>query len=257
MRRPATATYEELRPPPELTDVVVCGWWSSTAEPHVQPVLPDGCVDVIHRGGAPPVVVGPMTRAEDTPVPAGTSYAALRLRPGAWHALTGVPANALTDASVPLVDVLGRRAGALGADTAPVAVRMRGLVAFARRHAVDAPRPVAEVAGAVRWLDRAPRGRVEQLARELGWSARQLQRRFGRAVGLTPKRYQRIARLQATLAAAHVDSDLDQAVLAAVHGYADQAHLAREVRNLTGRTPTDLLRDPHSALFTDVAAPPG
>jgi transcriptional regulator GlxA family with amidase domain len=87
----------------------------------------------------------------------------------------------------------------------------------------------------VRLLD--PRQRLEQLARQLGFSERQLRRRFQTSVGYGPKTVQRVLRLRRFAACAQ--ADLARSALIA--GYSDQAHLTRECSRLTGLSPTQFL----------------
>ena len=75
----------------------------------------------------------------------------------------------------------------------------------------------------------------------LGYSARQLHRRSLPVFGYGPQHLGRVLRLQRALAL--VDHGLAWATVAAQTGYADQAHLARDVRALTGVTPTALRRE--------------
>jgi AraC-like DNA-binding protein len=71
-------------------------------------------------------------------------------------------------------------------------------------------------------------------------SERQLQRRFVERVGYGPKVFQRVARFQR--AARRLRSDgAGLAGAAAWAGYADQAHLTRESRRLSGLTPRELV----------------
>ena len=57
--------------------------------------------------------------------------------------------------------------------------------------------------------------------------------------GLGPKDHQRVMRFRASLASAERGAPL--AVAACEAGYADQPHLTREVRRLSGLTPAALL----------------
>jgi transcriptional regulator GlxA family with amidase domain len=99
----------------------------------------------------------------------------------------------------------------------------------------------------IAWLARRPAGRLTALARELDVGERQLRRRFAAAVGYGPKTLQRILRLQALLHHAQ-HASLGLAALAAELGYADQAHMTREVGALAGVSPSVLLRHPGSTL---------
>lgn len=80
---------------------------------------------------------------------------------------------------------------------------------------------------------------VAAIAAACGLSARQLHRRCQTAFGYGPKLLVRILRLQRALALARAGRPF--ATVAATCGYADQAHLARDVRALAGARLTDLL----------------
>ncbi|MFV0524118.1 MAG: helix-turn-helix domain-containing protein [Acidimicrobiales bacterium] len=79
------------------------------------------------------------------------------------------------------------------------------------------------------------------LADRVGIDRRQLVPAFRRTVGVVPKRYQRPARFQSTLWALRRAGGVSLAEVEVVNGCADQAHLTREIRALTGVTPTALL----------------
>ncbi len=98
---------------------------------------------------------------------------------------------------------------ALAASAAPPDPLLARLVA-----ALDAGRPVAATAD------------------ELGLGARQLHRRSLTAFGYGPKTLARVLRMRRALALAR--AGVPFAETAARAGYADQPHLSREVRSLTG-----------------------
>ena len=60
---------------------------------------------------------------------------------------------------------------------------------------------------------------------------------FRAQVGLTPKRFARVRRLQRLVGRVHGKAAVDWAEAAATHGYFDQAHLINDFRELTGLTP--------------------
>jgi AraC-like DNA-binding protein len=82
---------------------------------------------------------------------------------------------------------------------------------------------------------------IGRLAQECGLSERHLRRRFVAAVGLSPKALARIRRLRASLVEALADPQGRWVELAAACGYADQAHLVREYRRLSGLAPEAFL----------------
>ena len=81
---------------------------------------------------------------------------------------------------------------------------------------------------------------IENLAERVGWSTRQLQRRFKSAVGISPKLFSRMRRFQRVFCAME-NVATGWANAAVDSGYYDQAHLIRDFRDFTGQTPTALL----------------
>jgi AraC-like DNA-binding protein len=78
---------------------------------------------------------------------------------------------------------------------------------------------------------------VRAVVEQVGTTTSTLNRAFRRAIGLTPKPFARVLRLQRMLATTQFGRP-DWAEVAAEHGYFDQAHLINDFRALTGLTPT-------------------
>ena len=83
---------------------------------------------------------------------------------------------------------------------------------------------------------------VAKVAADLGVVPRTLRRRFTAQVGLTPKRFARVQRLQRVVRALDGTTRADWAAIAAGFGYSDQAQLADEFRDLADVTPGEYLR---------------
>lgn len=94
-------------------------------------------------------------------------------------------------------------------------------------------------AAVLRIESRGGQVRIDSLPRAAGLGLRGFQTRFRAHVGLTPKEFARIVRLQATLRALD-GGDLPLAALASDAGFADQAHATREIQRVTGLTPARL-----------------
>lgn len=213
-------------PPPEWRHAVACCWEQHVAAPRVQRVVPDGYADVLlHESGAVEVV-GVADEVALPLLPRGTWIRGVRVRPEAVAAAFGLPASSLTNATVAAEDLLGSRAARRLADH-PGLDRWVRLIEPDRRTAT-----------ATRLL--ASRS-VSCTADALGVTPRQLRRILVANVGLAPKPYQRVLRLQRFLAGVEVHQGL--AVAAAHAGYADQSHLTREVLAMTGLTPAKLVRE--------------
>lgn len=214
---------------------LACAWTSELprgAEPFVQRVVPDGCVDLIWSE-AGILVAGPDTG----PIPAvmrpGEAVVGARFRPGTAPPVLGVPADAIRDGRVPLRDLWGADADRLAEAVAGADDRRAVLVAAVRER-MGPPDPLvpAVVAGVAR-------GSVREVADGLGIGERQLRRRSLAAFGYGPKTLQRVLRFQRALRLVRAGETRAAAAYAA--GYADQAHFANEVRDLAGEPVGNLL----------------
>ena len=234
---------------------MLCVWAQAIGDgrsAHPHRVLPDACVDIVWIGGAPPVVAGPATRAVIVELPPRTTVVGVRFHPGTAPALLGLPAVELLDREVPLDEIWGRGADAVAARVgaeATVAGKLAIAQAVLAARATHARPGDPLVAAAVGWLARHPGGPVERLGELLDIGGRQLRRRLRASVGYGPKTLQRVLRLQRVLTLAGRGAGPHRlAALAAEVGYADQAHMTRELGALTGRVPTALLANPGSTL---------
>lgn len=232
--------YRELAPSPALHALLACRWLRAVddASGSTTLVLPDGCVDLIWRDGRL-LVAGPDRGANPATVRPGGTILGLRLRPGVAGAVLGMPASEVLDGRFALDDVIGveaanlaDRIGEEGDETA--FTRLEALVSSRVRDRRTDPLVLA----ASRRLG-FPGSRVERLAEALGISERQLRRRFRAAVGYGPKTLDRVLRFRrfVSRAPAVASGEEDLARLAADLGYADQSHLTRDCRRLSGLTP--------------------
>lgn len=219
-------SYREFPPPLEWRHAVFCLWEQRVVADRIQRVLPDGHADLLIHDSGLLEVVGLSDEVALPHLPAGTQLRGVRLRPEAVASVLRIDAASLRNRTVTADDVLGSR-------------RARSL---SDPHALDSwlrsVRPDGLATAAVRLLTSHS---VSGTADQLGLSARQLQRVMATTTGLTPKAFQRVARLQRFLRDAECGASL--ATAAAVAGYADQSHLTREVRALSGLTPAQLLTE--------------
>lgn len=83
---------------------------------------------------------------------------------------------------------------------------------------------------------------IRLLAQTTGTSERTLRRRCHEHFGYGAKTLDRILRLQRFLATCRSDVEASLSALALDTGYADQAHLTRETRELTSLSPREIRR---------------
>lgn len=207
-------------------------WTLDVTAGTVHPVLPDGCMDLLWSG-ARLLVAGPDTHT--APATGGGSWAGIRFAPGTAPALLGVPAHELRDLRVPLAALWPgaavRRLTERVAEAADPAAALED-IALDRAARSGPPDPAMRAVAAR--LEAG--GSVAEAAGSAGLGPRQLHRRSLTAFGYGPKTLARILRLQRALALVRAGLPYAEAALAA--GCADQAHLARDMRDLTGTTLT-------------------
>jgi AraC-like DNA-binding protein len=256
LARPALVSPEDARygdddflpPPAPLADFVLYMWrrrFPPRARVVVQPTMPDGCVDLLSIDGGPTYVMGPETVRMDHLIPGGTEIVGVRLRPGVGARLFGAALGELVDGGAFIRDL---------SDTPAFLRSTRHQLASAsayHRPLLDAllPRIAAAhpddgVSFGVSWLSRHPAGTIDELCVRLGWSPREVRRRFTSALGFGPKVMQRVLRFQRVLYLAGRGAPSGTATLselAVACGYADQAHMTRDFRALALTTPGELL----------------
>lgn len=199
-------------------------------------ILPDGCLDLVWDGRRLSVA-GPDSTARCHESPAGSTHTALRFAGGTGPALLGVPADELRDRSPDLADLWGAGAARRLAERV-AAAPLEVLAAWAAERSVGrgadplGPPVLAWARAGVPAADMADR---------LGIGVRQLHRRCLPVFGYGPRRLTRIVRLGPALDL--IRAGVPLARVAADRGYADQAHLSREVRDLTGLSPRALLAE--------------
>ena len=202
--------------------------------------------DAAARAGA--TVLGAMSRAGGAHGPDLPEMVGAYFRAAEAPAFTRVPGRVLADRIVPLEDLWGAEARTL-----PGRLREVGLATclelleatLLRRLAAGRGRPATlDLPRLLGWI-RSERGclSVERIAQAAGLSRQHLTRVFRERIGLSPKRYCRIARFQSALGALAAGPPVSWAGLAERCGYADQSHLIAEFRELSSLTPHQLVSE--------------
>jgi AraC-like DNA-binding protein len=255
--------YREFPAPLPLTEYLVCLWTqtiASSSSQFAQRVLPDGCVDIVIINDEVPMVIGPFTEPLVARLAPGTTINGARCRPGLAQSLLGLPASALLNQSVPLSAVWGSAASVRFeriTDERSLVARRSAMEAALLARLSNAGGVDEATRAGIRWLSENPHGRIQQLSEWTGLSSRQIQRRFISAVGYGPKMFQSVLRFQRLLNLTESSGGLRSlAQFSGDAGYADQAHMTREVQRFSGSPPTVLLPSARCALrLSDLLKP--
>jgi len=250
----------ETRSPTAALRPFVKSLWVSTAGAGAvggrERVLPTGDAHVVFLFGDEPlrvwepagpsescrlgfaVVGGARAMAYQKEVRRPATSVGAQLRPGAVQALFGVPAHELAFRHTDLRELWGAladetRERLAGETTAQARLDRLERVLLARSRRLHGLHPA--VAQALLALSSG--GRVREAVAGSGYSHRRFIDLFVGAVGLTPKLYVRVRRFRTLLRRAAERPQARWADLAQDAGYADQAHLTREFRELASMSP--------------------
>jgi AraC-like DNA-binding protein len=252
MTRPVSqfaGQYREWDPAVALRDHLSRVWVNdltrSSAKDYL--VVPDGCVDILWVGEKL-CVAGPDTRPILEQVRSGCRIAGVRFRPGAAYPWLGVPLSEIVNARIPLAEFWGREAGRL-ADRVSAATGSIAATTVLQQALLGRIARVGQADRQIAFLRRSaasvhkesPAGGVRELSRRMGISERTLRRRCIDAFGYGFKTLQRVLRFQRLFCLAALSTHPNLADLALEAGFADQAHMSREVQRLCDTTPAEFV----------------
>jgi AraC-like DNA-binding protein len=252
-------TYREFPPHADLSTVIECYWQVDGTigpRPAVERIVPDACPELLFHRADPFArevsgrwvrqprlfLAGTLSRPWRVRPGKRVDTIGLRFRPGAITRLLDIDMGAATDQEVPaagFLDDVARTTLTNLRDVRSMRSVARRLDDWLRpRLAGPAPRGHDVTTLAVRLILRSRgRRRIEDMSAACGIPRRRLERLFARDLGIRPKLFARIVRLNVALA--RLDRAERQAAVSVAMdaGYFDQAHMARDFRVVAGRRP--------------------
>lgn len=196
-------------------------------------------------------------------IPGGrTGFFAVRFRAGALRHFCPVPLSEIVDPAAPLPDALHF----FGTDVEALCARLFDAGTFARRAALAegwllrrlrerSPRDAA-IDRAALMLYYGAAAHPADAAAGIGLGPRQFQRDFKAALGLRPKTFLRLSRLQRVIRTLLLGNDEGLLDAALAGGYYDQPHFIREFKEFTNETPSSFFhRDRPVTHFYNTSRP--
>ena len=166
----------------------------------------------------------------------------IRFKPEAIYSLFGVPAAEFINCSANLEEVFGSSFTSFCLQieelkTAGERVQLADNYLLKKLYKADGRSSFLQAAAD---LIRRQKGEisVKTLSDTVCISTRQLEREFKNKLGLSPKTYMRIARLNMVQQLVNQNPAITMAQLSYLCGYADQAHFIKDFKGLTGELPS-------------------
>jgi len=240
--------YRERPPDAALREHVRCVWVNDLSESQIEwvRVVPDGCADIMWTGTSL-IVAGPDTKCIFDRLPRGAVVVGVRFHPGTASAWFGLPLSEIVNSRVPLAELWRSDANRLfdkvtgNCSAQEIAVALEAFLLSRLAEVGLADRQIA-------FLRRAagdnchPAGiRLDRLAAHMGMSERTLRRLCLDAFGYGFKTLNRVLRFQRFMGLGTQSFKGSLAEVAARAGYADQAHMTREVQRMSGISPGQLV----------------
>lgn len=256
----------EYKPHPAVVPHVEL-YWRGTFDPAeqsllAQRVVPNGYVElIVHLGDAHCMLLrdGVWRRSPDHTLiglysePYEVRFSqcvevfGIRFKPEGWQPMIGLPAAELLAGHEDIANVMGPAHEDLCErirDAADTAGMIAAADAWLLQRVSDLPGHRDYVHQAAELIRRAPAHvRLEDLPGLVCIGQRQLERAFKQRVGVSPKQYQRMQRLNRVNRLLQQGQHMDLTQVALACGFFDQAHFIREFRTFIGERPTRFLRD--------------
>ena len=254
----APYSFEFLPPPPDLS-LHVLALYKLTYHEAIDEVLPAYSAQLMVSSGpggkadfgnglVPSYryasMLGPMTGAHRITMDGPTTLYGVSISTYGWAAITGLPALKSSNQHIDAITGLGAEAGkaalALGKRAKVLSDNevLDALADIVRSCARPLPKGHGElIAATYSWIQSGLNPPIDDLFDALPYSERQAQRLVKRFFGLPPaglKRQYRAMKAAVILSDPNSSSSARDKVYAAFY---DQAHLIREVKQFTGRTP--------------------
>lgn len=190
-------------------------------------------------------VTGIQTAAVDYQSEVNATTLGIQLRPGGLARLCGHDSGEFKDWMIgidllpeaPLATLRDRLMG-LPTGQAVIATAQ----SFLLNYVAETTRETRLIAFILQSLNRSGQS-IESISRQAGYSHKHLIHQFKRALGVSPKTYQRILRFNTTLNALNSHKPDSYSDVAAINDYADQSHFIREFKHFSGFSPGQYLTE--------------
>ncbi|MEZ5344994.1 MAG: helix-turn-helix domain-containing protein [Pyrinomonadaceae bacterium] len=249
--------YDEIKPSPRLSRYIKCYWIlqdNSGGSKPAELILPDGSPEIVFNLGMPfqrhyfahtevqprSIVVGQISSHISIQATQSVDLFGIRFHPSGLYPLLRSPLNEFTDRIESLDTVFGRFGKEIEEEIFLARSAMERILILEKSLSRSYEHPANGVLiSAAIDIIQANHGviKVESLTKCLGTNWKALQRNFHREIGVSPKLFCRITRLQNVLRSMSGNRESSWADIAYTYGYVDQAHFINDFRDFSGLSP--------------------
>jgi AraC-like DNA-binding protein len=223
-------------------------------------VIPNGCVEmIIHISSRhcnllnvdewsntpPSIIIGLFTKAYEVRFKNSVRVFAIRFKPEGIYNIFGVPASAFNGRYEDMSMVLGKEFRDFS-NRLKEEYSVTNMISRTEDHLmknlIRNKIGFSYVNRAAELIRQTKGIRIDELPDQVFISQRQLEREFKEKIGITPKQYLRITRLNEVQRLIADNHTINLSHVAYHCGYSDQAHFIRDFKNITGEIPTIFLR---------------
>jgi hypothetical protein len=258
--------YQTYQPHPDLQSAVKLFWTLEIpAQPDVQPqlILPDGCIDIIFVLGEDikrytsgdnfiiqprEMVLGQITEPFYVEPTGHVNSFAVRFYPYGFANFVQVPINELANRETLIALLFGEEIATQLTQKIKQATDTVHRIAILERFLLERLNDQTTVDNIVKntidtiLLTRGAEAINSILGDDLS-KRRQLERKFVRQIGISPKQLGKVIRLQTVLKMLLNNQSESLTAIAYESDYYDQAHFIKDFKDFTGITPKDFLGD--------------
>lgn len=256
--------YQEFPPSMHLADKIRCYWileqkyFPTNLVP--EPILPDGCPEIIFNLASPcyrcypdkvelqpqTMIIGQMKHYVLIQPAKSLEIFGVRFHPTGFYDFIKQPLCDLTEKIADADSVLGKLGKEIEQRINEASTTLERISIFesyyekqtsrSKHHPTLLKRVIQTIS------ESGGQTQIEQIAQNVNINIKQLERIFNREIGLTPKSFSRIIRLQRILRHLNETPVKDWADLAYSFGYFDQAHFIKDFKNFSGTSPNSFAR---------------
>jgi hypothetical protein len=258
--------YQTFQPHPDLASFVKCYWTlevPAETDAQRQLIIPDGCIDMIFILGDDvkryttgdefilqprDMVLGQITEPFFVEPTGYVHSFAIRFYPYGFANFVTTPIQQLANKETPITQLFGEKLSKELAQKIVQATDTQGRIQIAESFLLNKLNDKATIDSIVKTtLDTIllTKGStpINAILKDDLSKRRQLERKFIKQIGISPKQLGKVIRLQAALKLLLNRQSENLTTIAYESEYYDQAHFIKDFKEFTGTTPKDFLED--------------